>query len=581
MIEKGHPIYALLGLDIGCLNTRSSLICISDGKYRLGGFNIVPTSRGHGLNLSTSTDAVINGLQDKIDAPAVGGAFGTSDHMLNRYVDGFALAFSAGHRLRTVLLGLTRNGSLAAGRALIDSLPLDLTAAFGLPALADERKVIDDITHIRPEILVVTGGEDAGADEPMRRWIEIIRLVCRLLPETIQPAVIYAGNPSLESSFRRRLEPLTAVHIVPNLQPLYGEMDLTPAQAVLDAAIMKEWKRSVPGLDDLLALPNNRAKTESFALARMVRYLSRAKKRDEFSITQSGILAVDLGGSSTKLSAGLHGWTGTVIHYSQNGEVAQEDIEGVHQWTAAHVSRGEVGRYLSMQSCHPAIVPETSVELALSNALARVRLQKTSALFSRHYPWFNYRRGKGLMNHYEPMIASGAVLTRAPKRGQAMLTLLDGLQPWGITTMVLDKHHILPLLGVMGEFEPVLPIHMLDSDAFENLGTIISPVGDAVKGDTILVIHITTDAGKDYSVEIEQGTLKRMVIPQGVTAELDLEPERKTDIGFGERGKGGRLKVLGGSLGVVIDARGRAIRLPEDDDLRVDELQRWIWTLGD
>lgn len=581
MIEKGHPIYALLGLDIGRLNTRASLFGVSEGKYRLGGFNIVPTSIGHGLNLSTSTDSAIQGLQGKFNALGMRGAGGTPENAFNWYVDGFALACSAGPRLKTALLGLSLNGSLAAGEALIDSLPLDLVGVFGLPALADERKVIGDLTQIRPEILIVTGGEDAGADEPMRRWFEIIRLVCRLLPELVQPLVIYAGNPRLESSIRRRIEPMTAVRIVPNLQPIYGEMDLTPAQTVLDAEIMKEWKTRVPGLDDLLALPNNRAKTESFALGRMVRYLSKAKKGDEYLSTQRGILAVDLGGWSTRLSVGLNGQTGTVTHYSITGEVAQEDIERVHQWTAAPVSREEVGRYLSMQSFHPVIVPETSVELAISSAFARVKLQKTSALFSSHYHWFDYRPNKGLMSHYEPMIASGAVLTRAPKRGQAMLTLLDGLQPWGITTMVLDKHHILPILGVMGEFEPVLPIHVLESGAFENLGTVINPVSYSVKGETILAIHVTTDAGKDYSVEIEQGTLKRLVIPLGVTAELELEPDRQTDIGFGERGKSGRLKIVGGSLGVVIDARGRPIRLPEDDELRVAELQRWIWTLGD
>lgn len=581
MIDKGHPISALLGLDIGRLITRASLFYVSEGKYRLGDFNFVPTSLGHGLNLGTSTDAAIQGLQRKINTPGKSSTGGTPENALNQYVDGFALACSAGPRLKTSLLGLTLNGSLASGGALIDSLPLNLVGVFGLPALADERKVIDDLTQIRPEILIVTGGEDAGADEPMRRWIEIIRLVCRLLPESIQPVVIYAGNPRLESSIRRRIEPMTAVRILPNLQPTYGEMDLTPAQTVLDAEIMKEWKTKVPGLDDLLALPNNRAKTESFALDRMVRYLSRAKKRDESLSTQSGILAVDLGGWSTRLSAGLNGQTGTVTHYSLTGEVTQEDIEWVYQWTAAPVSREEVSQYLSMQSFHPTIVPETSVELALSSALARVKLQKASDHFSDHYHWFDYRRNKGLMSHFEPMIASGAVLTQAPTRGQAMLTLLDGLQPWGITTMVLDKHHILPILGVMGEFEPVLPIHVLESGAFENLGTVINPISGASKGETILVVHVTTDAGKDYSVEIEQGTLKRLVIPLGVTAELELEPDRQTDIGFGERGKSGRLKVVGGSLGVVIDARGRPIRLPEDDELRVADLQRWIWTLGD
>ncbi|MFA7407031.1 MAG: hypothetical protein WCY93_04205, partial [Anaerolineaceae bacterium] len=40
-------------------------------------------------------------------------------------------------------------------------------------------------------------------------------------------------------------------------------------------------------------------------------------------------------------------------------------------------------------------------------------------------------------------------------------------------------------------------------------------------------------------------------------------------------GGGGRLKVVGGRLGVVIDARGRPLQLPKQPELRIEFLNHW------
>jgi hypothetical protein len=158
--------------------------------------------------------------------------------------------------------------------------------------------------------------------------------------------------------------------------------------------------------------------------------------------------------------------------------------------------------------------------------------------------------------------------------------VVDGLQPWGVTTIVLDRHHILPLLGLVGAHEPVLPTHVLGSDAFESLGTVVTAVAPVPEEVPVLNVEVKAENAKDYEVEILQGTLKRLVIPSGVTAELTLKPSGETDIGFGGPGVGGRLKVPGGSMGVVIDARGRPLLLPEADEKRVEVLKRWQLILG-
>lgn len=167
----------------------------------------------------------------------------------------------------------------------------------------------------------------------------------------------------------------------------------------------------------------------------------------------------------------------------------------------------------------------------------------------------------------------------APTPGEAMLILLDGLQPCGITTMVLDRYHLSPLLAVVGEAQPVLPVHVMNSDAFVNLGTVIAPISRAQQGEVTLSAAVETSSGQKYAVDIEQGTLRRLLIPEGESAVMELQPDKRTDIGFG-RGVGGRVKVTGGLMGVVVDARGRPLRLPEEDEARVEQLRRWLWSLG-
>jgi hypothetical protein len=60
---------------------------------------------------------------------------------------------------------------------------------------------------------------------------------------------------------------------------------------------------------------------------------------------------------------------------------------------------------------------------------------------------------------------------------------------------------------------------------------------------------------------------------------VELRPARRFDIGMGP-GEGGKVDVLGGLVGLVVDARGRPFRLPTDSDQRRRLLNRWIWDVG-
>jgi hypothetical protein len=71
-----------------------------------------------------------------------------------------------------------------------------------------------------------------------------------------------------------------------------------------------------------------------------------------------------------------------------------------------------------------------------------------------------------------------------------------------------------------------------------------------------------------------------ILLPTGQAGTLHLTPLHRFDVGMGGPGRGGSVKVMGGIMGVVIDARGRPLRLPVDPSSRRDLLGKWLATFG-
>jgi hypothetical protein len=56
---------------------------------------------------------------------------------------------------------------------------------------------------------------------------------------------------------------------------------------------------------------------------------------------------------------------------------------------------------------------------------------------------------------------------------------------------------------------------------------------------------------------------------------IRFEPTRQFDVGAGY-GKVWDGMVKGGIVGVVIDARGRPLKLSDDEDKRMQQLRKWL-----
>jgi hypothetical protein len=86
--------------------------------------------------------------------------------------------------------------------------------------------------------------------------------------------------------------------------------------------------------------------------------------------------------------------------------------------------------------------------------------------------------------------------------------------------------------------------------------------------------------GEERKIDVKQGMLTTIPLEIGQRAELHLQPLLRYDVGLGGPGRGGTLKVVGGMMGVVIDARGRPLELPDDPGKRLGTVQRWHAVMG-
>jgi hypothetical protein len=102
----------------------------------------------------------------------------------------------------------------------------------------------------------------------------------------------------------------------------------------------------------------------------------------------------------------------------------------------------------------------------------------------------------------------------------------------------------------------------------------ISLTGRARRDEVVLAgeLHLR-DTGEKRPFEARYGTISVVPLGYGEEAELTLKPRRMEIAGV--KGRGEKLTVSGGELGLIIDARGRPIRFPRDAEQRRERLRAW------
>ena len=566
---------SVLAIDLGSVQTRAILFDVVDGQYRfIASGCAASTVNAPYRDVGESVTHAVKQLQEVTGRVFISPT--TSNILLPTQKDGtgvdrLVVTYTAGPELRIIAAGLLPDVSLESAQRLVSTIYGKVVDTISLNDRRRNEAQLDAIISAQPDLIILAGGTERGASRSVFKLVELILLVCRLLPQEKRPQVLYAGNQLLAKKIQEVLEKWTHIIVAPNVRPTIDQEDLGPAQEAFMQVVTGVRMNQIGGLQQLGSVSSTPPIPGSYGMGRIMRFMSQIMDPNR------GVLGVDLGSNSTTLAAASAGKMALDVYPYGAGAGATRTLEAsslaeIAAWLPVHVTESTLRDYIYQKSLDPNVLPLTSETLAIEQSLARQALRLSMNQLSGH--WQN-------APYFEPIFASGSILTQAPTPAQALLMLLDGLQPMGITTVLLDQNGLLPLLGAIAKMNSVLPVQVIESGAFMNLGTVISPVSDARYGTPILRVRLVhEDGGGESNLEVRQGNLLVLPIPFGQKAKLQLQTLHRTEIEPRVRRNPGGFTIVGGVCGAVIDARGRPLGLPKDDARRREMIKKWALTLG-
>ena len=573
---------SLLAIDIGAVNTRAAYFDVIEGGYRLIGLGQSPTTSSAPVrNAMIGVQLAIENLQTMISKALMD----DDGHLIipsqpdGLGVDSMVTSISLGPAIKTLIVGLLPDVSLKSIESLAQTTYARVVDSFQLndPRRADEQ--VDAIVRYSPELVLIAGGIDGGATQSIQKILEIIGLGVFLLPEAGRPAVLFAGNKQLAQDVQTSLNNIASkVYVSPNIRPSLDVEDLVPAQRQLANMVVDLRQKQMPELAEIRTLSGRVLVPSSYGQGRMVRFLS------SYFGTGKGALSIDIGASAISMGASFGGdlhlnvFPQLGLGEALAGLLKQTSLDDIVRWLPIDIPADTVRDYLYQKSVYPWVTPATKEELAIEQSIVRQNLLIATRWMLQRLPG-RLRPRSGLLPSFEPILAGGSAITGAAHPGQRLLMLLDGLQPTGIATIAIDQNNLLAMLGAISEVNTILPVQVIDSGALSYLATVISPISNAKPGTPILRTKLIRDDGSEVTSDITMGSLQVLPLESRQTASLELRPLHRADVGLGP-GHAGAIEVIGSSLGVVIDARGRPLLLPADPAQRRALAQKWLTTLG-
>lgn len=570
---------SILAIDIGTITTRAFLFDVVGDRYRFISLGRSRTTIAPPYNdIRIGIQKAVNQLQHTTGRVLLGtdGALLVPSHPDGTGADKLVATLSAGIDINVVAVGLLENVSLESARNLATQTYARVTETINLNDRRQQDERIDAILRARPDLIIIAGGVDDGASQSVNKLLEVVGLACYLMPKPQRPKILFVGNSHIHEEVKDSIAPIADLFFAPNVRPSIQNEELSAAQGELTRVLKKIRSEQIFGFSDVDQWSEGRISPNAACFGRIVRFLSHIHSSNK------GVLGIDLGASSTTIASALQGelslkvlpqlGLGSKLKYLND----HIPIESISYWLSETVTQAEISDYLHNKSAHPQSLPVTLEELAIEQAIARQMIKFGVRQTISNLPQERSTASSNLTPWLERVLATGGILNHAPSPGQSLLMLLDGLQPTGLTTFILDHNDIFASLGAIAEINPLVAVQILESHALLNLGTVISPVGKARPGAPILRVRTTLNDGNESNLEVKFGTIETIPVPSGQLAELRLQPLHRFDIGMGGPGKGGGVRVVGGELGIIIDARGRPLRLPSDPATRQETIKQWI-----
>jgi uncharacterized protein (TIGR01319 family) len=604
--DNPDKIKVILATDCGSTTTKAILIEQREGEYRLIVRGEAPTTVE--APFEDVTMGVLNAVaeveelsgrklldeQGRIINPSNG----------NVGTDIYVSTSSAGGGLQMMVAGVVRSmtaesaerAALGAGAIVMDVI-----------ASNDKRlphQQIERIRHLRPDMILLSGGIDGGTTTHV---VEIAELISAADPRprlgsSYQLPIIYAGNKNATDAVKETLADKVDLKTVENIRPVLERENLGPAREEIHELFMEHVMAQAPGYKKLMSWTDAPIMPTPGAVGLIIQTIA-----DQYNIEAVG---VDIGGATTDVFSVFRPDGTTPVFnrtvsanlgmsYSISNVFAEATLPMVMRWVPFEMDERDLRNRVKNKMVRPTTIPQSMEELIFEQAIAKEALRLA---FIQHKNFATVLKGvqqqRTIADAFEQaasgativnmmsldmLIGSGGVLSHAPRRQQSALMLIDAFLPEGITRLAVDSIFMMPQLGVLTEVHKKAATEVFVKDCLIHLGSCVAPSGEPKKGGPMMKYTIELPSGRVSGIlhYLEMKKFELGVARDGLplTASATLEPERGLDLGAGSGNKV-ETTLHGGVTGIILDGRGRPFDLSSlTEKERVANLKKWMTEL--
>lgn len=590
---------SILVTDVGSVATKVGLVDLVAGEYRLIG-----ATRTMSTVDAPDADLMVGVRQGIMQLEALTGrrlldsknALIKPTRIDGDGSDAFVAVTSAALPLHTVVIGLSRDYSVASAEQAVNSTfaVVDHTIAvdeesgrWGTTA-SDGRAggasaSVEKLATLKPDLVVMVGGIDGGAVAPLREMANIVAAVGAAMDEASRPLVIFAGNRMARGDVAERIGGLMQVSAVDNVLPALDHPNPGPLQTEIENLYRRRRIEELPGFDKLAAWTEKGVMTTADAFTRVTEYLARKY--------QLRVLGVDLGAGVTTMVRAEAALTRRAIveeismGYGLDALLERVGIEKIMRWLPAAFETSEVHAGLLNQAVRPQAVPTRWQELAGLNAAGREILKQTALV------WHDRVRAQelGASNGHgqngfadsDLVLLTGAPVACGSKPTSLLLMLLDALEVRGIFSVAADNVGLVPAMGAVAAVNPEAAAQALEKDCLVTWGTVFVPDVTSRTGEpVVLAVQLEPARGGKLEADVKLGSLELIPLGEGEKANVEIRAGRGVNWGPGVKGNVFKREVQGGTVGLMIDARGRPLPISDNAEHRRAQMQRWMWEAG-
>lgn len=504
-----------------------------------------------------------------------GGPFIVTDSDPSRGIDLYLSTSSAGGGLQMLVAGVVRNISTeSAERAALGAGAIVMEAVSADDGREDHER-IERIRHIKPDIVLITGGIDGGSTTHVVTMAETLVAAAPRprFGDTLQLPVIYAGNKDAASEVQEILAKLAKVVVVDNVRPTLDSENLGPAREAIHEFFLSHVMSHSPGYGKLLSWSPVPVMPTPAAVGNIVQsYAERTKQ---------SVLCVDIGGATTDVFSVFPDKTGELLFnrtvsanlgmsYSIANVLVEAGAAHIKRWLPIEINEAELRDRLRNKMIRPTSIPQTIEDLWLEQAVCREALR----LSLRHHRslaiGLEGKRERSIADVFRQsseryelvdllkldlVIGSGGVLSHAPSRMQAALMMIDGFGLEGITQLAVDSIFMMPHLGVFASVHPKAAQEVFENDCLIFLGASVVPLyKEGIRlGEKLADVFLD---GK-LCGSVVSGLVTRCATPIQGSGQMSVVPAHSSvNVGAGP-GASIERSIEFGECGIILDGRNR------------------------